>query len=186
MNDKDVMKKVWISVAVIVALVVLAFFVLNSFIYREKQGDTSFQRSYKDVSYTVQGRSIQLVDGQSIIEDTEGYDKKIKTNYFGNEAEGDLDGDGISDIAFLLTQQTGGTGTFYFIVAALKTDNGYIGTNAFLLGDRIAPQTTQIKNKELIVNYADRDVNEPMTARPSINKSRYFKILDTKLIEITK
>jgi len=59
----------------------------------------------------------------------------------------------------------------------------YKGTNAILLGDRIAPQTTEIKNGQVIVNYADRAAGEPMTARPSVGVSKYLKVEGTTLVE---
>jgi len=63
----------------------------------------------------------------------------------------------------------------------LKTSNGYQGTNAVLLGDRVAPQTTEIRNRQLIVNYAERSINEPMTVRPSLAVSKYLVVHGTTL-----
>ena len=108
---------------------------------------------------------------------------KTITKYFGNEVKGDFNSDGSTDIAFLVTQTNGGSGTFYYVVTALKIKDGYKGTNGFLLGDRIAPQTTEYKEGEIVVNYADRRLSEPMTTDPSIGVSRYFKIEGSKMIE---
>jgi len=83
-----------------------------------------------------------------------------------------------------LTQDNGGSGTFYYIVAALLTDFGYRGTNALLLGDRIAPQSTEINNSIITVNYADRTPGEPFTTEPSVGVSRNFRIDAGSLIEI--
>ena len=102
-------------------------------------------------------------------------------NYFGNEATGDLNGDGLPDIAFIFTQDGGGSGTFFYVAVHLKTANGYKDTNSVFLGDRIAPQTTEIKNGELIVNYADRRPTDPMTTAPSVGVSKYLKVSDTVL-----
>ena len=80
------------------------------------------------------------------------------------------------------TAPTDAEGTFYYAVAALKTPNGYIGSDGYLLGDRIAPQTTELspnlKHVGVVVfNYADRAPGEPMTIRPAIAKSVYLKIV---------
>jgi heat shock protein HslJ len=84
----------------------------------------------------------------------------------------DLDRDGREDIVFLLTQEAGGTGTFYYVVAALTTERSYRGSQGLLLGDRIAPQTTESgRDGIVIVNYADRAPGEPFTAEPMVNKS---------------
>ena len=106
---------------------------------------------------------------------------KITTRYFGNEARGDLNGDGLADVAFLVTQNAGGSGTFYYAVAALQVKNGYEGTNALLLGDRIAPQSAEVRSGELIVNYADRRPGEAMTTPPSVGVSKCFKVINGSL-----
>jgi len=51
---------------------------------------------------------------------------------------------------------------------------GTAGTNAILLGDRIAPDTTQIANGIVTVNYADRKPTDPMSTPPSIGVSKYL------------
>lgn len=172
--------------AAIAVIVFIGFFAFNSYIYKEKQGDGGFQKGYKDSTYTIDGQSVTLVNGMSEVEVAPGSASKIITRYFGNEAEGDLNGDGVSDIAFLLTQTGGGSGTYYFVVVGLKTDTGYTGTNAILLGDRIAPQTTEIRDGKLIVNYADRNAGEPMTARPSMGVSKYLEISQGVLVQSTQ
>ena len=87
-------------------------------------------------------------------------------------------------MVFLITQDPGGSGTFYYVVAALRDDKGYTGTNGILLGDRIAPQSTVIQDGLIIVNYADRKADEPMTADPSVGVSKFLKIIDGKLAEV--
>ncbi len=136
---------------------------------------------HKDISYEIEGQVVKLVNGASETEAAPGSASKIVTRHFGNEATGDLNGDGAPDIAFLLTQSRGGSGTFYYVVAALTGTNGYTGSNAVLLGDRIAPQTTRISGSELVVNYADRKPGEPITTSPSVGVSKYLKIVGGKL-----
>ncbi|OGG59759.1 hypothetical protein A2765_04185 [Candidatus Kaiserbacteria bacterium RIFCSPHIGHO2_01_FULL_56_24] len=140
-------------------------------------------RDYKDATYEIEGAPVTLVNGVAERDAAPGSASKIVTTYFGNEAKGDLSGDGLPDIAFLLTQSGGGSGTFYYVVVALQAaDGGYAGTNAVLLGDRIAPQTTEISNGTLTVNYADRKPDEPMTAQPSQGVSRYLRMDNGRLI----
>jgi len=66
-------------------------------------------------------------------------------------------------------------------LAALKTEAGYLGSDGYLLGDRIAPQTTEVSRNPrhknvIVVNYGDRRPDEPMTAQPSVSKSVYLKL----------
>ncbi|MEQ1678775.1 MAG: META domain-containing protein, partial [Chitinophagaceae bacterium] len=92
-------------------------------------------------------------------------------------------GDGTEDVVFLLTQNTGGSGTFYYVVGAVSTESGYVGSLAVLLGDRIAPQTTEFgENNIVVVNYADRALGEDFSIQPSVGKSIWLK-LDTETLQ---
>ena len=125
---------------IIIAIVVvgLGFLTLNAYIYNEKQAVAA--KDEKNAEYIIDGQRVKLVNGVAEMEAAPGSASKITTRYFGNEVRSDMNGDGREDIAFLLTQQTGGSGTFFYAVAALKRGDRYIGSKAVLLGDRIAPQ----------------------------------------------
>lgn len=86
----------------------------------------------------------------------------------------------------MLTQDGGGSETFFYVAVALKTEAGYQGTNAILLGDRIAPQPTFIENGMIVVNYADRKAGEPVTTPPSWGVSKCLKVIDGKLVVVTQ
>ena len=144
---------------------------------------------HRNAEYVVGGRRIQLIDGVSEVEAAPGSAAKIVTRYFGNELRKDLNNDGREDVTFLVTQETGGTGTFFYVVAALASDAGYRGSQGLLLGDRIAPQTTESGRQNIvIINYADRAPGEPLSAQPSIAKSIWLLLNPTTMQfgEVTK
>lgn len=177
------MKKI-ISLITLCIVAVTGYLVLCGPAQTEKAGQEqqSIITSYKNISYMIDGKSVQLIDGYSESEILLGSASKITTRYFGNELLTDLDGDGDDDIVFILTQETGGSGVFYYAVAALNTENGYLGSDGYLLGDRVAPQSTNIssntRHKNVVVfNYADRKIDEPMSTQPSVGKSAYLKIV---------
>jgi hypothetical protein len=167
-------------------LAFLVFFVLVSVFYIRNSHVPGVQKavvaeSYKDATYTIDGNQVVLVDGLSEIESAPGSASKTVTLYFGNDLSVDLNNDGQMDVVFLLTQQTGGSGTFYYAVSAIRTEHGYVGSDGYLLGDRIAPQAITVsqnpKQKNVIVvNYAERKADEPMTTQPSVGKSVYLKL----------
>jgi len=132
--------------------------------------------STKNLSFTISGETIVLKDGIAEIPTAPGSATVRTVTYFGNEVEQDIDGDGDLDKVFLVIDNPGGTGTFFYAVGAINDDEHYSGTNAMFLGDRIAPQTTETANNgEVIINYAERLPAEPMTTPPSVGKSMWLK-----------
>ncbi|MHB9019556.1 MAG: hypothetical protein ACYC3G_01610 [Minisyncoccota bacterium] len=184
------MKK--ISLIAIALLLIFIILVLGFGIYKFNFTDSDtyikdkLPLNYKDATYSIGGQLITLKNGVSEIEGAPGSTSKILTRYFGNEVRHDLNDDGREDVVFLLTQETGGSGVFYYVVAALNTSDGYIGSEGLLLGDRIAPQTTHMDEGEtvmgtnrknvIVVNYVVRLPGEPFTTRPSLGKSIWIKL----------
>ncbi len=76
-----------------IAVLIAAFFWFNNYIYQQKQGDSRAVENYKEATFRVDGQPVTLTGG---------------AKYFGNEARGDLNGDGAEDIAFIFTYNTGG------------------------------------------------------------------------------
>lgn len=142
-------------------------------------------KSLKNLPYTIDGETIVLQDGTASTVKALGDGSATITNYFGNEAQGDINGDGRDDYAFLLEQSPAGSGNFYYLAAVLNGENSLQVLNTVFLGDRIAPQSTEIKNGEIIVSYADRKPGEPMSTAPSVGVSNYFKLADGQLVKIS-
>lgn len=138
---------------------------------------SSSEADYRSAEFTIEGRRVALIDGRAETPAAPGSAATIVTRLFGNEVRHDLNGDGRDDVVFLLTQETGGSGVFYYVVAALANDDGYIGSQAVLLGDRIAPQTIEIDADHIItVNYADRAPGESFATPPSVGTSIRLKL----------
>ena len=146
---------------------------------------TSSAPDPKNATYLIEGSSVQLVDGKAESDAAPGSASKTITTYFGNDASGDLNGDGKDDIAFILTQSRGGSGTYFYGAALMSSGEGFVGSNAVYLGDRIAPQATTIQNGKVTFNYADRTGGEPMTAQPSVGMSKTFVLEEGALVPVT-
>lgn len=181
------MKKTYLILSLLVLLVL--GFVVYKFYYQNssklsKPGNISTSH---DATYIINGEKVTLKNGVSETQSTADSASKIVTRYFGNEVKHDLDEDGSEDSVFLLTQETGGSGIFYYVVAMLNTKNGPVGSQGLFLGDRIAPQTTELDEKDgrvnvIVVNYADRNTGESFTTPPSLGKSIWLK-LDIKSMQ---
>lgn len=136
----------------------------------------------KNSSFTIENAPVNLKDGYYEAESASMPGIKITTRYFGNELKTDLNDDGRKDAVFLVTQDGGGSGTFYYAVAVLNLPGGnHAGSDGYLLGDRVAPQTTEVSRNPrhknvIVVNFSDRAPYEPMSTPPSIGKSVYLKL----------
>jgi hypothetical protein len=170
------------------ALMIVGVFMIGvSAFYVFNRGYSSYEEvvidsaDYKNIAYRIEGTLLQFKDGLSETETALGSVSKVTTRYFGNDYKTDLNSDGKEDVVFLVTQETGGSGVFYYVVSAINTSDGYVGSDGYLLGDRVAPQTIEMspnpKHKNVIVvNYGDRPLDEPMSAAPSVGRSVYLKL----------
>ena len=177
------MKKIILAIIIVLIFGAVIFWVKHSAVAPISENANQATVSYKDLTYNLDGHNAILKNGK--------YDEKIPdsssvitTSYFGNEAKGDLNSDNKEDVAFLLQQEGGGTGIFYYLAVAIRDDKGYRPLNTIFLGDRIAPQNTQIKDGIITVNYADRLPTEAFSAEPSVGVSRIFKVDNGNLLEI--
>ena len=138
--------------------------------------DATFEA--RDSTFTVDGQRVVLKNGTSTTPSAPGSASLVTTRYLGKEVRGDLNNDGQEDAAFAVTRETGGSGVFFYVVAAIKTKDGYKTTNAFLVGDRIALQSLAITPSagELRVNYAKRQPGEAMTTPPTADAVLLLKV----------
>src|SRR3954464_3031069 len=126
------MNKKYHKTVVIIVIAIVVFLAIQKNMHRSslpaEPNTAATAGSIKNATYTVDDQPVTLVNGVSDVEAAPGSATHVVTQYFGNEASGDLNGDGIADMAFIITQNGGGTGTFYYAVAALSTKNGIMGT----------------------------------------------------------
>lgn len=179
-----------ISMRNIVIALIVAFLVifLSVFVIGRNSGEVELPQTEngnvvdpQNATFVIEGRSVTLSNGiaeQSFEEDDT---TKIVTQYFGNSLYTDLTGDGREDLVFLVTQNSGGSGTFFYVVAALNTEVEQVEIDGFLLGDRIDPQTIEVSSDPdqqnvVVVKYADRAPDEPMATEPSVDISVYLTL----------
>lgn len=166
----------------LIALVVAVLCIGIAYVaWSPRPEEVQFASEYKNAEYLIEGKRVKLENGISEMPSAPDSASKTVTRYFGNELKTDLDGDGREDVAFILTQETGGSGTFFYAVAALSTEDGYVGSDGYLLGDRVAPQATTMSSnprhvRVVTFNYAERASGAPMTEAPSVGKSAYLKL----------
>lgn len=135
------------------------------------------------VSFDLDHQKITLTNGYAELAISSSTAKQI-TSLIETTEVTDLNDDHQNDSIVILSQTTGGSGTFYYAAAELSSPNGLVGTNAILLGDRIAPQNVTLKNNIIIVNYAEHAAGQAMSDPPTLGVSKYFGIEENQLKEI--
>ena len=174
------MKKMalWVGLVVIVVAVGLVWMVN----VKGKGVVMNTADSPQNATYTIEGSKVTLTNGKAEVIAAPGSSAKEEISLFGQPTVGDLNGDGVNDAAVILVDATSGTGTFYYVSGALNVNGKYVGLNAQLLGDRVAPQTVEIKDGVIIANFADRNPGEPMSTEPSLGVSKYLALQNGALV----
>lgn len=126
----------------------------------------------KTATFTIDGQNQPLKQGRLVM--------------FDEPAYSDLDGDGDQDAVVILEAAPGGSGDFYYVAVAFNVNNSFQGSEGMLLGDRVTPQSVDIRNGVIIANFAVRKPGEPFTTEPSVGMSKYFRLVDGKLSEVPK
>lgn len=140
----------------------------------------------EDSIFVIEGEPVTLNDGRAEVRLSADAAVTTVTEIFGTPVAADLDGDGDLDAAIFLARDGGGSGRFYYAAASINESGEYRGTNAILLGDRVAPQTLEVRDGVIIANYADRKTGEPMTNQPSVGVSKYLRLESGELKETAK
>jgi hypothetical protein len=147
MQNKKIFFLVVIALVTITGISGYMWYSKNTTIIPIENTEKHIALSPKNATYTIDTQSVTLVNGVSSFPVAPGSMSMVTTQYFGNEVTHDFDGDGRLDTAFIITQNTGGSGTFYYVVVALNTSHGYVGSHGYLLGDRISPQMTEMSQR---------------------------------------
>ena len=129
-----------------------------------------------NATFTIGKTSTTLSNGRSEVEAAPGSATKIVTVLTDKRATGDVDGDGRADAIVVLTQQPGGSGTFYYVAVVLNGAKGVTTTPATLLGDRIAVSGVRLDGSTIVVDLLDRASGQPLTASPSVATTKRYAV----------
>lgn len=81
--------------------------------------------------------------------------------------------------AAILTDQPGGSGTFYYLLGAKQSENGEVYSKPISLGDRIKFESLSVSDDgEIEVTYFVRAANAPMSAKPSKKMTMKYAFQD--------
>jgi heat shock protein HslJ len=126
----------------------------------------------RNTSYIIENTPVTLINGAAEIPIARDSSSKAMTRIWDPPTMVDLNNDGADDAVLILIHSTGGSGTFYYLVAAIASGEDYAGTTGLLLGDRIDPQSIEVGDGKVSVRYLIRKSDESFADKPSIEKVR--------------
>ena len=126
----------------------------------------------------------QLKDG--VFEETvvPGSATKTRISLTGKQESGDLNGDGLPDAAVTLWANPGGSGTFTYLAAVINKNGTAMPAASVFLGDRIIVKSLAIQSGEIFVTMLTRKPNEAMSAKPTVEVIRKFRLQGKNLVEV--
>ena len=86
------------------------------------------------------------------------------------------DGDGDEDALVWLARQSGGSGSFFYLAAAVGEHREFRGTNAAFVGDRIAPGALKVENGIAVAEFRDRGPGAAMASEPTIARVARYRL----------
>jgi hypothetical protein len=137
-----------------------------------------------NTTYRIEDRSVPLINGRFTAAAAPGSATTIRATVFGRPLFGDLDHDGDEDAVVVIVYDPGGSGTFYYIAAAINQNGSYKGTAGYLLGDRIIAQFVRFDDGLVAAHYLDRRPSEPMSAPPSVRTVLQLRLTDGNLMPV--
>ena len=121
---------------------------------------------------------VRLTDGLYEAPVVPGSASMVRIALMPEMAMGDLNGDGGDDAVVVLESWSGGSGTFYHLVAVLNGDKGLSPVSQLYLGDRIRVQSVRIESGRIQVRFLDRAADAPMMAEPTIPRTCWLELTE--------
>jgi hypothetical protein len=137
-----------------------------------------------NASYRIEGSDIPLRNGYFETPAAPDSATKITVAAVDSPVYGDLNADASPDAALALVYQAGGSGTFFYIAAAVNQAGVYRGTNALLLGDRIRFKALDIQRRNIVAEFTDRKPDDAMAAAPTLPVTRYAYLDGEELVAV--
>jgi putative hemolysin len=124
-------------------------------------------------------KTVQLVDGKFESKVGEGA-TQVNRVELTRVALGDLNGDGAQDGAVILAVNTGGSGTFIYLVALVSRNGAPQQVAAELLGDRVKVQNLAVKDGQIVLDMLGFVPSDPLCC-PSQSVIRTYRLQGDKL-----
>jgi hypothetical protein len=179
------MRRLFIIFGIVALLLVVGASVVVYKARKESVPTTpSFNETLATLPADVKNVSVRIEESMVSLQGGKAESANAVTDMRGDVVFGDLNDDGVDDASFILTQETGGTGVFYYVATALKTEEGWLGTNAVFLGDRIAPEKVSVEYGLVQVFWKEHGAEQSFAEEPKEEKRAFFETYGATLSRV--
>lgn len=128
----------------------------------------------RNARFQIEDRVVALRAGRAASPAAPGSATLARTRILEPIVHGDLDADGDTDAVLWLLDAPGGSGSFLYLATAMREGDGYLGSAAIFVGDRLVPGVIRIDNGVVRADYQDRRPAQAMAAPPSVPRTAYL------------
>jgi hypothetical protein len=128
-------------------------------------------------------RMVQLADGK-FQQGTAGQPDYVSINLTDFSAAGDLNGDGVAEIAAAFGENYGGSGTFVFLTIYSDVNGKLTFLTSALVDDRPVLNGLSIENGEVALSAVTRDADDPFCC-PTMQTHRHYRLFAEDQLKLT-
>ena len=128
-------------------------------------------------------RVVQLTDGK-FQEGTAGETNYVSVNFTNFAAAGDLSGDGEDEIAALIAENYGGSGTFVFLAIYSDVSGKLTFQTSTMVDDRPVLNALSIEGGEVFLDSVTHDSDDPFCC-PTLKTNRHYRLWVDNQLELT-
>lgn len=128
--------------------------------------------------------TVRLVGGEYLHRYDESAATVRRVSLSDFAARGELDGNPGEDAAVILIDQPGGSGTFYYLAALVRREEGWESVTAVFLGDRIRIESLTIDSdvREISVTLRTRAEGVAMAVEPTVVQTQSYRVAAGALV----
>ena len=128
--------------------------------------------------------SVTLVDGEYREPVAEGSATELVVTWTGMAATGTLNGQ--FAVASVITVNTGGTGTFYYLALFTQDESGQlVNTATTYLGDRVIINSLDITRNTIVVDMVQAGADDPMCC-PAEHVEQVYALEENELVLVSE
>jgi heat shock protein HslJ len=187
-NFRSIANRYFLVAALLLAALALATGCSNSKTMAQG-GDTLplTEEALKNAEYSgIYEEIIRLTDGRYEGEPfVEGGASRPTVTFTGAYALGDLNGDGLDDAAVVLVENSGGSGSFFYLALVLNQDGNPENVVTQLLGDRAQVESVTIDGAEIAIKAMAHAPGDPMCC-PTQEVDLTYRFDEGQLVEVAE